>query len=179
MKMQSDDSFTLGVPTCWVGLQTEDLMCRAGYLTSKIYCWWYSFCPPFKTKAFPPVRMCFSVEMCPPLHSLALRQSYLCLPAGWHHNNSRISPAKHNHKWMQKSVTCFFARTRPFTSLSSGSIETLFRNKMFSKSSMFNFHFLGPIDVVNILEVRKNTEMLKYCIFRGLRFNTMFYETTS
>lgn len=159
----------------WVSLQTENLMCRAGYLRSKIYYWWYSFCPHFKT-AFPPVRMCFSVEMCPPQHSLALR---LCLPAAWHHNNSRISPAKHKHKWMQKSVACFYARTRPFTSLSSGSIETLFRNKMFSKNSMFKFHFLGPIEVVNILEVRKNTEMLKYCIFRGLRFSTMFYETTS
>lgn len=55
----------------------------------------------------------------------------------------------------------------------------MFRNKMSSKNGMLSFHFLSPIQVVNILEVRENTEMLEYCIFRGLRFSTMFYDSTS
>lgn len=166
----------------WVSLQTEDLMWRAGYLGSQIYCWGCSFCPLLKQKHSPPtplVRMCLSAETSPPHQSPALRQMYLCLPNGWHNNNSRMSPAKHKHKWMQKSVAHFLTRTRPFTHLSCGRIKTLFRNKTFSKNSIFNFHFLSPIEVVNILEVRKNIEMLKYCIFRGLRFSTMFYEATS
>lgn len=95
-----------------------------------------------------------SVETCPLQHSPSPRQMYLGLPAGSHSNNSRTSPAKHKQKWMQESVAYFFTRTRPFTHLSSCRIETMFRNKMFSKNSMFNFHFLSPIEVVNILEVR-------------------------
>lgn len=53
--------------------------------------------------------------------------------------------------------------------------ETLFRNKIFSKISMFNFHFLNLIQILNILEMRKNTKMLKYCIFRGLSFSKMLW----